>query len=257
MAPYGTGTVKLYDGFSTMLARMTSPLVASTRAIIFDCGGVLMHPDDRVLSSILSSVSCQPILGGTGSLAIARTIWDGADSSDPVGFWQSSAAGLSLRKHLGITDAEGLDLWKVIVSASQTGVRLWSQPDADAVYVLSSLARSGMLVAVVSNNDGGLAKQLEGANLSEYCDVILDSSVVGFSKPDPEIFSIASAQLDVPLENCIMVGDDPFFDVEASLAAGVGAAVLVDRFRLGRPTLTFGVETIAELEPFWNRPSKR
>src|ERR671926_294918 len=49
--------------------------------------------------------------------------------------------------------------------------------------------RRGLLVAVISNTEDGRAREaLEAAGLAEHFDVIVDSHLVGLSKPDPAIF---------------------------------------------------------------------
>ena len=62
-------------------------------------------------------------------------------------------------------------------------------------------------------------------------EVILDSSVVGLSKPDPAIFRLALDTLGVEAERAIHVGDTPAADVEGAWAAGV-TPVLVDPYGL-------------------------
>ncbi|MEU4243154.1 HAD hydrolase-like protein [Actinoplanes sp. NPDC026619] len=55
-----------------------------------------------------------------------------------------------------------------------------------------------------------------------------DIKHAGAAKPSPAIFALAAAQLGIPLGNCVMIGDDPNFDIRASLHTGVAAALLID-----------------------------
>jgi putative hydrolase of the HAD superfamily len=63
---------------------------------------------------------------------------------------------------------------------------------------------------VVSNNDGRLHQQLATAGLAGYVTAIVDSAAVGGAKPDPGIFLHAAAALGARLEECVMIGDDPY-----------------------------------------------
>jgi FMN phosphatase YigB (HAD superfamily) len=56
---------------------------------------------------------------------------------------------------------------------------------------------------------------------------VLDSSVVGVMKPDPEIFKLALGRLDIGPKDAVMVGDSPAADVQGARSASIGA-VLVD-----------------------------
>lgn len=62
-------------------------------------------------------------------------------------------------------------------------------------------------MGVVSNFYGNVAAICEEAGLSEYLLTILDSTQVGFSKPDPEIFDRALRDLGVRAETCVFIGD--------------------------------------------------
>jgi hypothetical protein len=60
---------------------------------------------------------------------------------------------------------------------------------------------------------------------------IIDSEVVGVSKPDPRIFHMALEALDSVPEAALHVGDSVFFDVNGAKAAGI-EGVHVDPYRL-------------------------
>jgi putative hydrolase of the HAD superfamily len=93
-------------------------------------------------------------------------------------------------------------------------------------------------VAVVSNADGTVEQQLRddafcqvGSGAGVEVTAVLDSTVVGVAKPDPAIFRLALALLDVPPARAIHVGDTPSADVTGARAAGV-RPVLVDPYDL-------------------------
>jgi putative hydrolase of the HAD superfamily len=107
-----------------------------------------------------------------------------------------------------------IDLWRLLVPGSVDGLR--------------ELAASGRKLAVISNSDGTVEAQLlehricqigEGAGVPVLA--IVDSGVVGVSKPDPRIFQHAAQLLDVPLDRAVYVGDTRRYDVAGAVAAGV------------------------------------
>ncbi|MGI5151596.1 HAD hydrolase-like protein [Plantactinospora sp. CA-294935] len=53
------------------------------------------------------------------------------------------------------------------------------------------------------------------------------------AKPEPEIFRRPAARPGVPVEDCVVVGDAPYFDARIGRAAAgqAAGAVLVDRPR--------------------------
>lgn len=85
--------------------------------------------------------------------------------------------------------------------------------------VLERLAK-GYRMAVVSNFTGNLERCLAELNLLPLFSVVLDSAVVGISKPQPGIFSAALSRLGIPPERAWMVGDN--FHADVLPAAGLG-----------------------------------
>jgi len=78
-------------------------------------------------------------------------------------------------------------------------------------------------LAVVSNGCGNTGRLLAEAGLEPFFRAIVDSSQVGFWKPDPRIFGPALARLGVPRDRVAVVGDRTDRDVEAALAGGLRA----------------------------------
>jgi HAD superfamily hydrolase (TIGR01509 family) len=80
-----------------------------------------------------------------------------------------------------------------------------------------------MPLAVVSNGCGNTERLLAEAGLESFFRAIVDSSQVGFWKPDPRILEPALARLGLPRERVAVVGDRADRDVEAALAGGLRA----------------------------------
>jgi FMN phosphatase YigB (HAD superfamily) len=82
-------------------------------------------------------------------------------------------------------------------------------------------------LAVVSNGCGNARRLLAEAGLDAFFRAIVDSSEVGFWKPDPRILEPALARLELPRERVAMVGDREDRDVEAALAGGLRAVWVI------------------------------
>ena len=116
------------------------------------------------------------------------------------------AAGVMLREH------RASNAWRRI----GTGVR----------QALEQLRAASLKLAVVSNSEGTIEQMLTEIDLRDLFDAVLDSSVVGFTKPDPRIYQLALDRLDVSPADAIMVGDSPSADIDGARAAGIRAALI-------------------------------
>jgi putative hydrolase of the HAD superfamily len=87
----------------------------------------------------------------------------------------------------------------------------------------------GLQLVVVSNSDGTAERSLIEAGLRDYVDAVVDSTIVGFSKPDPRIFMYALTESGAHPSRVAHVGDMYHADVMGARAAGL-YAVLLDPF---------------------------
>jgi len=117
---------------------------------------------------------------------------------------------------------------------------VWTRVIPGSREALRELVALGFRVAVVSNADGTVEDQLRddvicqvGPGPGVPVELILDSTIVGVSKPDPAIFALALDALGVEPGDAIHVGDTPAADVEGARAAGV-TPILVDPYDLHR-----------------------
>jgi putative hydrolase of the HAD superfamily len=92
---------------------------------------------------------------------------------------------------------------------------------------LARLRARGLRLAAVSNSDGSAEAVLVSAGLRASFDAVLDSHLVGFSKPDPRLFDAARAALGVERDQVVHVGDLYEIDIVGAHAAGL-AAILID-----------------------------
>jgi putative hydrolase of the HAD superfamily len=103
---------------------------------------------------------------------------------------------------------------------------LWNVPLPGVADALQELHALGLRLVVVSNADGTVERGLARAGLHALLDLVVDSHVVGFEKPDPRIFAHALARSGAAPATTLHVGDLYAADVVGARAAGVHALLL-------------------------------
>jgi putative hydrolase of the HAD superfamily len=103
---------------------------------------------------------------------------------------------------------------------------LWTCALPGTHEAVELLHTAGYRMAVVSNSDGTVARQMEDLSLSHYFDAVFDSHLLGVAKPDPRIFRIALSELGLEPSDCLFVGDLFMIDVLGANAAGIPAVHL-------------------------------
>jgi putative hydrolase of the HAD superfamily len=188
--------------------------------VLLDAGGVLILPEHGMILDALAAA---------GASADPELI-DGAhyagmlSSNDSVGsIWPDYLRGYL--GHLGLEQTD--DVTQALMTAFRSQV-LWKRVIESSLQALSLIAPKVAAVAVVSNSDGSAARQLMEASVCQVGEgpgvgvcAVIDSHVVGISKPDPGIFQLAVEAAGVPAERCVHVGDSVRADVRGALAAGI------------------------------------
>jgi FMN phosphatase YigB (HAD superfamily) len=87
-------------------------------------------------------------------------------------------------------------------------------------------------LGVVSNFYGNLESVLKEAGMAELIDAAMDSTRVGIFKPDPRIFELALAKLEVAANEAAMVGDSLLKDCVPAQRLGM-RTILIDAARHG------------------------
>lgn len=86
--------------------------------------------------------------------------------------------------------------------------------------VLAALRRRYRL-GIVSNFYGNLDAVCRGLGIDSLFDVIVDSQVIGFEKPEPAIFHAAMEPLGAEPGTTVMIGDSPHRDGEGARRSGL------------------------------------
>jgi putative hydrolase of the HAD superfamily len=160
--------------------------------------------------------------GGTLEFALFEPIFK---SSDQALAHQPGVAGLGFRAAIETQARLLMDLVPAGARVDPAAVARRLHRDALAVVqrnkpVLERLARRYRL-GVVSNFTGNLEPCLDELGLTKLLAVISDSTVVGWSKPDPRIFRHTLAALRAPAERAWMVGDNFEADIRGAAALGI------------------------------------
>ena len=103
------------------------------------------------------------------------------------------------------------------------------RPFPDAVPALRALRGMGMGLIVCSNWDQSLREMLRRTGLWDFVDGAVASAVAGAAKPDPAIFAAALSQAGAAPGEALHAGDSLADDVAGARAAGLRAAVWVNR----------------------------
>ncbi len=100
----------------------------------------------------------------------------------------------------------------------------------DVLNGLDALRGAGFTVGIVSNMNVTGAELANNLGLTGHIDFAVTSEEAGSSKPEPRIFEEALRRAgDARPEESIMVGDQPFTDMDGAVGAGM-RGVLLDRY---------------------------
>ena len=103
---------------------------------------------------------------------------------------------------------------------------LWRAVMPQVPEALALMRDRGLTLIVVSNSDGTAERSLEAAGLRSYLDLVIDSAIVGYEKPDARIFEHALRASGSQPERTLHVGDLYHADVTGARAAGIHALLL-------------------------------
>lgn len=88
---------------------------------------------------------------------------------------------------------------------------------------LEVLKNAGIKISLGSVSKNAL-QILKSLNLTNYFDAIIDGTRISKAKPDPEVFLKASAELNIPPEECIVFED---------ASAGIDGAINANMYSIG------------------------
>jgi len=207
-------------------------MIGALRAVFFDAGSTLVLMNYEVIARELERLGAR-----VTAAEVQRAEWRARvrlddelfGRSQPASTESRSSADRSVRyllEELGVRDEA------MVVQASEwrrvynQPVGVWDVADPQAREALELVRGAGLRAGVISNSNGSVRPTLEALGLAPYLDFVLDSSEVGFEKPDPRIFELALSRVRVTAAETVYVGDLYSVDVRGARACGLHAVLL-------------------------------
>jgi putative hydrolase of the HAD superfamily len=207
--------------------------VSEVQAVFLDLGGVFYLPDhDRMVGALarLEIEMARERLDEAHYRGVAALRHDPGDNP-----WH--AYNRAYARECGVDD-DALDAARAVLLEEFGLGDVWTRVIPGSRAALGELHDLGVALAVVSNADGTVEAQLRADQICQVgpgpgvpVAIVLDSAVVGISKPDPAIFNLALEAVGVDAAHAVFVGDTPPVDVVGARAAGI-TPILVDPYDL-------------------------
>jgi HAD superfamily hydrolase (TIGR01549 family) len=199
--------------------------------VLLDAGGVLLDLDYAFVNRLLRARHVMTTVEALSkSEAIARTMIDrrvreGGRTSEA---WRDYFRILLTR--VGAPPEAAEEIIDTLAEAHDR-VGLWTVAIDGAVDTVRALKEAGYRLGVVSNAEGRVEQDLNGAGFGGLFDTVVDSHLVGVEKPDPRIFHIALERMKAEAVSTVFLGDVPAVDVAGASATGL-TPFLLDRHGL-------------------------
>jgi len=215
---------------------MTNSILSGARAVIFDVGNTLTTPDWERISQAVTEVCDRRFEDADLQRRITAILL--AADSDPDFLNRLSANSIRTNWHfrllftdLGLVEQQ-VDQLAEALDRLHAERHLWARANLDAREVLEQLKGRGFRLGAISNSeDGRVEDLLRDTGLLPLMDVHLDSFLVGYTKPDPRIFQLATEKLGVSPTESAFVGDTYTQDIVGAQSAGL-RAILYDPLAL-------------------------
>ena len=203
------------------------------RVVLLDAGGVIVLPHRRLIAQALlhAGVPIDPERVAPAHYQAVRRL-----DRDPQARQARDAYLRALCVALEVPRprlASALGALATLADRSASGEILWSEPAPHALATITALQRAGIAVLIVTNSDGHAAENLRDAGICHAGSgersarsgvpvaAVIDSAIVGASKPDPRIFGVALQCAGVDRAAGAHVGDMLSADIDGAARAGI------------------------------------
>jgi putative hydrolase of the HAD superfamily len=225
--------------------------VRRIRAVLFDAGATLVHPEPPVEAIYAREFAADGSRFTDEDLARALTrAWEEVHASPETNryggvrgepdFWQTFLNRVRSLLDGGIVSAAA---FARLATHFRTPAS-WAVYD-DVLSTLEELSRRDLKLAVVSNWDSFLPKLLAALDLERFFPVVAVSAIEETGKPGAEIFHRACRRLGVEPGEALHVGDSVAEDLEGARGAGL-EALLLDRAD-AHPEIADRIASLTEL----------
>jgi len=209
-------------------------------SVVFDMGGVFIIPNPTLVCAAVTAAGVDLVMTFqqahdahyTGVRAITeRLAEESVDETQPE-VWEYYDTA-----YFASTGLTGSDLRTAVSARDELRRRdevsdVWTQLIAHNVAGFAAISELRP-VAIVTNNIGTAVEQCRDHGICQLGDgplptvaAIVDSTIVGISKPDPRIFEPALAALGTDRARTLYVGDTVHADVRGAAAAGMAVVQL-------------------------------
>ncbi len=115
------------------------------------------------------------------------------------------------------------DIWKLWFSHYVDH----TQPFPWTIDLIAYLLEKNIAIGILTNGSTIYqSKKIEVAGLCRYFNHVLISEQLGIAKPSPEPYRFMAEQLQVPIANCLFVGDTPHTDILGAKNAGMDSLLV-------------------------------
>jgi putative hydrolase of the HAD superfamily len=222
------------------------------RGVLLDVGGVFLVPSRARLRQELGE-----LIEGVADAQFDRAHFHGMRALDLADVPGNEDWRIYLDAYLGSLGLprdqveQAIDalapLWK------GPSVDLWRRILSESVAGLRTLYDADLRLGIVSNSDGRVEEELIRRKICQVGPghgvpvlTVIDSGIVGVSKPDPTIFGFALPALRLDPSEVVYVGDSVKYDVRSAEAAGM-TPVHFDPFELCEATDHFHIADVGEV----------
>jgi putative hydrolase of the HAD superfamily len=175
---------------------------ADLKAVLVDYGGVLTNPLAETVAAYAALHGLAPELIGQAQRVAGRRL-----GGDPMALLETGAiAETDFLAAVGaaLTVLTGRDF---PVSEFRQQWFAGRTLNAEFLSHVVALGRQGYRLALVTNNVREWRQHWQRMVAPDLFECVVDSSVEGVRKPDPEFFEIALARLGLPAQECLLVDD--------------------------------------------------
>ncbi|MFA9556573.1 HAD family hydrolase [Evansella sp. AB-rgal1] len=130
---------------------------------------------------------------------------------------------------------------------------------ADVIPCLRNAVGNDVPLGVISNGDTTQQiEKLTSMGIQNYFSIVVTSTDIGYSKPNPHIFQEACKRVGKNVSNCMYIGDRLDVDAIGSTEAGM-IGVWLNRYlgQSSRPSTTPIIQNLGELQPLMNSLYKK
>ena len=203
-----------------------NPAFSDIRAVTFDVGGTLIEPWPSV-GHVYSAVAARFGITGVEPEALNSGFVRAWKARRDFDYSRAAWRRLVELTFVGLSPAPPDEACFNAIYDHFAHAEAWRVFD-DAHPALAAVKASGRKVGLISNWDERLHPLLAELQLASSFEAVTISCEVGYTKPRPEIFQHCAAQLGLPLESILHIGDSASEDVSGAKAAGM-QGLLLDR----------------------------